>query len=74
MITCESLSHTKWECKYHVVFIPKCRKKLLYGQLRRERTRRQCVDTSKNRRKKTNASNNWRWRRFERLTVTNNPL
>ena len=30
----ESLSHTKWECKYHVVFIPKCRKKLLYGQLR----------------------------------------
>ena len=36
MITCESLSHTKWECKYHVVFIPKCRKKVLYGQLRRE--------------------------------------
>lgn len=31
----ESLSHTKWECKYHVVFIPKCRKKVLYGQLRR---------------------------------------
>lgn len=31
----ESLSHTKWECKYHVVFIPKCRKKMLYGQLRR---------------------------------------
>ena len=30
----ESLSHTKWECKYHVVFIPKCRKKVLYGQLR----------------------------------------
>ena len=30
-----SLNHTKWECKYHVVFIPKCRKKLLYGQLRR---------------------------------------
>jgi len=30
----ESLSHTKWECKYHVVFILKCRKKLLYGQLR----------------------------------------
>ncbi len=23
----ESLSHTKWECKYHVVFIPKCRRK-----------------------------------------------
>ena len=29
-----SLCHTKWECKYHVVFIPKCRKKRLYGQLR----------------------------------------
>jgi putative transposase len=31
----ESLSHTKWDCKYHVVFIPKCRRKALYGQLRR---------------------------------------
>ena len=30
----ESLSHTKWECKYHVVFIPKCRRKTLFGQLR----------------------------------------
>ena len=30
----ESLSHTKWECKYHVIFIPKCRRKTLYGQLR----------------------------------------
>jgi len=30
----ESLSHTKWECKYHVVFIPKCRRKTLYDQLR----------------------------------------
>ena len=27
----ESLSHTKWECKYHVVFIPKCRRKTLYA-------------------------------------------
>ena len=26
----ESLSHSKWECKYHVVFIPKCRRKTLY--------------------------------------------
>jgi REP-associated tyrosine transposase len=25
----ESLNHTKWECKYHVVFIPKCRRKTL---------------------------------------------
>ena len=31
-----SLSHTKWECKYHVVFIPKYRRKALYGELRRE--------------------------------------
>jgi putative transposase len=31
----ESLSHTKWECKYHVVFIPKYRRKVLYGQLRK---------------------------------------
>ena len=30
----ESLSHTKWECKYHVVWIPKYRRKALYGQLR----------------------------------------
>ena len=31
----QSLKHTKWECKYHVVFIPKCRRKILYGKLRR---------------------------------------
>lgn len=31
----ESLSHAKWECKYHLVFIPKCRRKTLYEQLRR---------------------------------------
>ena len=30
-----TLCHTKWECKYHVVFIPKYRRKVLYGQLRR---------------------------------------
>jgi putative transposase len=30
------LSHTKWECKYHVVFIPKCRRKTLYAELRRQ--------------------------------------
>ena len=30
-----SLSHTKWECKYHVVFIPKYRKKRIYGEIRR---------------------------------------
>ena len=31
----DSLSHSKWECKYHVVFIPKCRRKTLYLQLRK---------------------------------------
>jgi putative transposase len=31
----ESLSHTKWDCKYHAVFIPKCRRKTLYLELRR---------------------------------------
>jgi REP-associated tyrosine transposase len=36
MDTCKSLNHTKWECKYHVVFIPKCRRKTLYGQLRQD--------------------------------------
>ncbi len=30
----DSLSHTKYDCKYHVVFIPKYRKKKLYGQIR----------------------------------------
>ena len=34
MDTSKSLSHTRWECKYHIVFIPKCRRKTLYGQLR----------------------------------------
>ena len=32
----ESLSHTKYRCQYHVVFIPKYRKKVLYGQLRND--------------------------------------
>ena len=31
----ESLAHTKWECKYHVVWIPKYRRKALYGELRK---------------------------------------
>lgn len=30
----ESLSHVRWECKYHVVIIPKYRRKVLYGKLR----------------------------------------
>lgn len=36
MNTEQSLNHTRWECKYHVVFIPKCRRKILYGRLRKE--------------------------------------
>ena len=31
----QSLSHTTWDCKYHLVWIPKCRKKVLYGELRK---------------------------------------
>ena len=31
----KSLSHTRWDCKYHVVFIPKRRKKAIFGSLRR---------------------------------------
>jgi len=31
----QSLSHVRWECKYHVVFIPKYRRKILYGRLRK---------------------------------------
>jgi putative transposase len=34
MDTLESLNHSVWDCKYHVVFIPKCRRKTLYGELR----------------------------------------
>ena len=29
-----SLSHTKWDCKYHIVFSPKYRRKVIYGKLR----------------------------------------
>jgi Transposase IS200 like len=31
----ESLAHSKWDCKYHIVFIPKGRKKVLYGKIRK---------------------------------------
>ncbi len=30
----QSLSHSKWDCKYHVVFVPKARRAALYGQIR----------------------------------------
>lgn len=32
----ESLSHVRWECKYHVVIIPKYRRRVFYGKLRRQ--------------------------------------
>ena len=32
----QSLSHTKWECKYHIVFIPKYRRKALYGRIHKQ--------------------------------------
>ena len=32
----KSLSHTKWKCQYHIVFIPKYRKKQLYGRLKED--------------------------------------
>lgn len=31
-----SLSHTRWECKYHIVFAPKFRRKVAYGQLKQD--------------------------------------
>ena len=31
-----SLSHTRWKCQYHIVFIPKYRKRILYGRLRED--------------------------------------
>ena len=31
----QSLSHTQWNCKYHIVFIPKRRKKVIFGKLRK---------------------------------------
>ena len=32
----QSLSHTAWDCKYHLVWIPKYRKKVLYDHLRKD--------------------------------------
>ena len=31
-----TLAHTTWECKYHIVFVPKNRRKVIYGKLRRD--------------------------------------
>ncbi len=35
MSTYASLSHSKWDCKYHLVFVPKGRKRELYGKIRK---------------------------------------
>ena len=35
-ISINSLAHTKWNCKYHIVFAPKFRRKVIYGQLYRD--------------------------------------
>jgi len=32
----QSISHTKWQCKYHVIFVPKYRRRALFGLIRRE--------------------------------------
>ena len=32
----KSLSHTSWNCKYHIVLVPKYRRKVIYGKLRKE--------------------------------------
>jgi len=51
----ESLSDTKWECKYHVVFIPKCRRKTLYrgvaAALGRSVPQAGCAEGESNRRR-----------------------
>ena len=39
MDTYQSLNHSKWDCKYHIVFIPKCGRKTLYEQLRQPLTK-----------------------------------
>jgi putative transposase len=36
LVTSNKLSHSQWECKFHIVWIPKWRKKVLYGKLRLE--------------------------------------
>ena len=35
-MTSNRLSHSRWECKYHLVFVPKYRRKIIYGKLRSE--------------------------------------
>jgi len=39
---CQNLSHTKWQCKYHVIFIPNCRRRRLFGVVRRLAEQKGC--------------------------------
>lgn len=32
----KSIAHTRWNCTYHIVFIPKCRRKIMYGETKRD--------------------------------------
>ncbi len=32
----QSLSHSKWDCKYHIVFVPKRRRKAMFGNIRKQ--------------------------------------
>ena len=32
----QSITHTRWNCTYHIVFIPKYRRKIMYGELKRD--------------------------------------
>ncbi len=43
-----SLNHTRWECKYHIVFIPKYRRKVLFGQVRKEMGKVNLVNCPRN--------------------------
>ena len=36
MTDTNSLAHTKWNCKYHIVFAPKYRRKIFYGEMKAE--------------------------------------
>ena len=36
MYNAQSLRHTVWDCNYHIVWIPKCRRKVLYGEIREQ--------------------------------------
>lgn len=39
-----SLAHTKWRCKYHIVFAPKYRRKEIYGEKKKEKRNRKNIE------------------------------